>query len=325
MALSLEPLLFRAGQAIDLELINPLRAWTVARQAIPANPNIKGEFVYSVDAIRLADIGPAMISYDLPRPNDNRDAPRLSRENVQLPVLQKSWEIDRKEFNALQNYAGGSIDISRTAAMSAAYQMAVMEDNLIFNGWAQDGSNYKIAGFYQGAGTTYSTDIQMGNGSYYGNFNKGIGGAIGALKAKGVKPANGCYHLFMNAEDYSYLDGVVSTLGIKEIDVVRQTLNHGKDAGPGDIWELPSVTITDPLSGATQTINTMTKGTGLLLPDDPGRIWYEEYVVQDFKTSLGYDSRDPTNSPIYGTMTALVYPHIKQSAAVCQITTITQH
>lgn len=322
---SIEPLLFRAGQAIDLELIQPLRAWTVARQAIPANPNIKGEYIYSVDAIRQADMGPAMISYELPRPNDARDAPRLTRENIQLPVLQKSWEIDRKEFNALQNYFGASVDITRIGAMSAAYQMAVIEDALIFQGWSQDGVNTKIDGFYSGAGTTYSSTVAMGNSTYYGNFNKGIGGAIGSLKAKGVKPANGCYHLFMNAEDYSYLDGVVSTLGIKEMDVVRQTLNHGKATGPGDIWELPSVTITDPLTSKTQTITAMTKGTALLLPDDPGRVWYEEYVVQDFKTSLGYDSRDPNNSPIYGTMTALVYPHLKQSAAACKITTITQN
>ena len=46
MAITLEPLLFRAGQAIDLEIIQPLRAWTVARQAITANPNIKGEGIY---------------------------------------------------------------------------------------------------------------------------------------------------------------------------------------------------------------------------------------------------------------------------------------
>jgi uncharacterized linocin/CFP29 family protein len=324
MTITLEPLLFRAGQAIDLEIIQPLRAWTVARQAITANPNIKGEGIYSVDAIRLADAGPATISYQLPRPNDIKDAPRLSRENVQLPILRHQIEIDRKEFNALQNYAGGSIDITRIGANSQAYQMAVLEDALVFQGWKADGTNYAISGFYNASTTQYTTSTSFGNGSYYGNFNKMIGAAIGSLKAYGVKPPNGCYHLFMNAADYSWLDGIISSLGVKEMDAVLKTLNHGAAAGPGGIWELPSVTITDPGTSRTQTITAMAQGTALLMPDDPTRTWYEEYVIQDVKTSLGYDSRDPNNSPIYSTMTSIVYPHLKQPHAGCQITTLVQ-
>jgi len=322
--MALEQLLFRAGQAIDLETINPLRAWTIARQAIPANPNIKGEGIYSVDAVRLADVGPATISYQLPRPDDARDKPRLSRENVELPVLQHKTEFDRKEFNALMNYAGGSIDITRIGANSQAYQMAVKEDVLMFQGWAQDGTNYEIKGFYQGATTSYTSAINMGNGSYFGNLKKGVAAAIGQLKDVGVKPPNGNYHLFMNANDYSYASGIESTLGVSEMEKLLLLLRNNEQTGPGRVWELPSVTVTDPLTSRQQTITAMTKGTALLLPDDPTRTWYEEYIIQDVKTSLGYDSRDPNNSPIYSTMTSLVYPHLKQPAAACQITNIVQ-
>jgi hypothetical protein len=138
--------------------------------------------------------------------------------------------------------------------------------------------------------------------------------------------------------EFNSLAGTLSTTGIPDIWYVMQMLNLG--SGLADFVKPGFVTpgingFTQPTTsapGATGGIvggnNTggiyvtpsMTAATGLISPVDPGRLYGQLFVVQDMKTVLGYDSRAVETSPIYGSLYELIYPHLRQTTAFCQLT-----
>ena len=63
-------------------------------------------------------------------------------------------------------------------------------------------------------------------------------------------------------------------------------------------------------------------GTGMVLPVDPSRRFFELIEAQGMSNVLGEDSKVPGISPIYGTTYSVVYPHVKHTNAICSLTNI---
>lgn len=288
-----------AARKIDAELIEPLRQALVGRQLVYANPNIKGDGIYNVDINTLSNMGEAYISYALPSESDPRDSIKVTRTNVNIPVVSKGFEIPREDFEAFRR-AGIMIDTS--AAQSAAFVAGLKEDTLILQGWKPDGTNYTIPGLYQSAGNDYSSATVI---LTPGSLTTAVAGALGLMDDdNALAPA---YNLTMNPAQYAHALAVRSAQGNLELPEVITLLNRGTPGGAGRVLSSKGLPAT----------------TALISPVDPARRFIEIYQVKDFTTQLGMDSKMPDTSKIYGSVWALTYPHIKQANALCKLSNIT--
>jgi uncharacterized linocin/CFP29 family protein len=289
--------LYRAAELINAELIPPLRQQLIGRRIASADPKITpGTGTVRVNTVTEMNAG--QIAMKMPYDATNRDIIKVTAANKDIPYLFKDFIIERDEFNAW-NDKGVAIDTA--AAQSAAQVVGIQEDNLIFLGWKPDGVAYNINGFYNGAGNDYSTSKDFGTAGY---ATTAVAGAIALIEAdNGLAPA---YNLILNPTQAAELRASRNTNGVLELPEVMQLLNMGKATGPGEILSTTS----------------MTAGTGLLTPVDPGRKFIELFIGIDTSTELGYSSINPDTGPIYGRVYERLYPHIKQANALCKLSAI---
>ena len=107
-----------AARILLQEMIQPLRQQLVGRKVIAKNPAVVGKGIYNVDVNTVTEMGAATIDFELPRGSDNRDMIKVTRANKQIPILKKSFEIPRQDFDVWQRKG---IPIDTAAAVSAAH------------------------------------------------------------------------------------------------------------------------------------------------------------------------------------------------------------
>lgn len=288
----------KIARHFDKEVIEPVRQVTVARRLMAVNPNIKGNGIWNVDVTTLSELSDATIDFALPSGDSHRDAIKASVANKELPVLWKGYEIPRSAYEA---FVQKGIRLDSEAAISAAVVVTNKEDDLLLQGWAHDGSTYDVSGLYQSAGNSETTSDDFGTA---GNAIDKIALAKGLLADDGIYGMN--YNLVLNPTQFAQLDGSVLTNGNREFSEVLKQLNPYPNAAPGGIFQSTDVTA----------------ATGMVLPVDPARRFFEIIEAQPMKNILGEDSKVPGISPIYGTTYSVVYPHIKHANAICSLTNI---
>lgn len=294
-----EPALKSAAKYITKELIMPLQQITVARRLMTRNPEITGRGVFNFDKNVLTGLKDAVISYDLPKPDDNRDAVKVKKSTVDIPVISEPFEIPRGDFEAWKNKG---VKIDTAASQDAMARVVEREDDLVINGWSPDGTTYEVEGFNNLTGRNQvTTDLDFGT---YGNATKAVGAALELFDDSKVR-AQGWY-LILNRTQARELRTSRSAQGVKELTDVIELLNNDKATGPGQIF-----------SSADQAA-----GTGAMIPIDTGRRYMELVIPQDIWTVLGLDSRAEDISPVYGTVLEVVYPHFKKPEAVCTLNSI---
>ena len=287
------------GRKIDAELILPLRQQLVGRQLAAVNPDLKGDGIFEVEHHFLNELGAATVSYNLPRPDAARDSVTASRATLKVPVLEKGFEIARADYD-IYKATEGRTPIDTTVALSAAQVVGVKEDDLIINGWKPDGTNAEITGLYAGAGNSYTTNDDFATA---GKPTTALAGALALIETDSALAAN--YNFVCHPTQRNELRGLRNANGVREEPEFVEMLNPGG----GDLGKIKSTT-------------AIAAGTGLLVPVDPARQFVELVVPRDYRTSLGVDSRDEANSPIYGRVMCMTIPKIKQSAGLCSLTQI---
>lgn len=291
-----------AGRYFDSELIGPLRESIVGRKLIAENPTCKGDGIYNVDINKVSEMGGGMISYQLPGSDVARDAIKVDRRNVNIPVLFKPFLVPRQDFEAWRN-KGVALDSG--AAISAAQMVGVQEDQLIIKGWNPngDGITYEVPGMYTVTGTNGVTSSLPF--STPGNATKAIASAYAMIEEDFA--LGQAYNLILNATQWGeLLMSRHSASSQRELPEVIEMINMGNPNGPGRI------VVTSALSD-TQ---------GILAPVDPARQFMEIYVPKDVSTDVGMDSKAPATSPIYGTVWGLTFPHFKHPEAIATFSAI---
>ena len=288
----------KIARIMNQEVVEPVRQTTIARKLMSVNPKIKGKGIWNVDVTELSELSDATIDFGLPSGDSHRDAIKASVTNIQLPVLWKGYEIPRSAYEA---FVQKGIQLDSEAAISAAVVVTQKEDSLLLDGWAFDGSNYDIDGLYQSAGNSETTSDDFATA---GNALDKIAGAKGLLAADGVYGMN--YNLVLHPTQFAELDGSVLSNGEREMSEVQKQLNPHPNQAPGMIMQSTNITA----------------GTGMVLPVDPARRFFELIEAQPLDNVLGEDSKVPGISPIYGTTYSVVYPHIKHNEAICSLTNI---
>lgn len=236
---------------------------------------------YSYD--RLTEISDAIISHIFEA--RDTDVPNLTRTNVDIPVLQKTFELQRRDVESSRRYG---TPLNTAAAASAAYRVAYAENELALLGWAKDGSTYDIDGLYQAAGNTVA-------GSDFGTAGSAIdtvADAMGALLDDDIAPP---YNLVLHPTQYAELVGSVLSNGDRE-------LSHVRDVIGGEVFPTPYIT----------------EGTGMVLAQPEAR-FFELIVAQDLTVET---EELPKTRNLFGRVFECVVPVVYDANAICKLSGI---
>ena len=268
---------------VKTEVVVAARRANVARKLMAVRgPMGLGVQQYSYDT--LTELSEALKSYIFE--DRDTDNPNLTRTNVDIPILQKSFELQRRDVESSKRFG---TQLNTAAATSAAYRVAYAENELALIGWAKDGSTYDIDGLYEAAGNTYG-------GSDFGtagNALDAVAGGMGVLLADNIAPP---YNLVLHPTQYSELAASVLSNGDREITHVKEML------GGGDIFTTPYITA----------------GTGMMLAMPEAR-FFELIVAQDLTVET---ETLPKTKNIFGRVFEAVAPVVYDSNAISTLTGI---
>ncbi len=281
-----------AGRALDKKIVDPLKMVLVGRQLVPVTPPA-GMGKSNVEWDTATDMSDGLVSYAFY--DGNEDELGFARSNQKIPFYWKDFKIDRGAYEAFKE-RGEKIDGAN--AIGAAYKAAKVEDAAIINGVTNDGTNYDINGLYQGAGNDYTTASTT---STAGVPTTMVAGAINMLEQDDV-PVNIPLNLVLHPTQANKIRPLRSANGVREYPEVLEMLNGGQ------IFSTTAIAA----------------GTGMLLPAAKvAEPFFDFFLRVDWRTELGKDSKHPDTGPIYGRVYSGGTLRLKQSVAICKLSSLT--
>ena len=232
------------------------------------------------------EVSDALLTYQFT--DTSEDWIELARTDVPIPLLHKEYRISRRDLAAA---ARGGFGISTATVQSAAYKVMNLENQLILNGFAADGTTYDIKGLYQSAGNSTA-------GSSFGTAGNPLASVAAAIDKMQADNITGPYNLVLNPTQYMELATSVlgSGAGEREMAMVKEILEGGSI-----------------FSTSFQAV-----GTGMLLADASAG-FFEMVVAQDMttETEVLQKSKD-----LWGRVYECAIPVIYDANAICKLTTI---
>ena len=151
----------------------------------------------------------------------SEDIVNLSRETLPVPVLHKPFRVNRRSLQASRT-SGTPLDLAN--ARSAAYKVAKLEDELIIDGYAADGSTYDIKGLYQINISNKITGDQWTAAPEDAITNTAEG--IAYLMGQNIDPP---YHWVLHPTQYAEIFNVGASVHTEGIvaDTVKKQLGGG--------------------------------------------------------------------------------------------------
>jgi hypothetical protein len=284
----------QAAKYLDTQLVEPVRQSLIGRK-LYAKTVVLGDGVFNVDYNKISDMGEAIIQYDLPDDSIEKDSVKIETSTLKLAVIPKGYKIPMSQFQAFQRTGVG---LDTAAMISAAQKCGEKEDDLLIQGWAPDGSTYKISGLYQSAGNTDATSCDWAT---FGNPTKSVAAALALLYADEIKGVN--FNLTLNYVQYAQLQANYE-YGVYEWDKVMKMLNNVPGGGQGQILMSTDITA----------------GTGMMSPVDTAGVYMDLVIGTDYRNALAVQ-KFPI-SPIEGITYVVLTPRVKHANAVCTMTGI---
>jgi len=280
-----EPLTTEQAKFIDERIAVAARQVLVGRKLAPVRgPVGLGVQLYSYD--KLSEMSAAQVDFLFSALS--KDTINLTRLNVPIPVLHKEFQIDRRDLESSRRM-GTPLDSS--AAEAAAYKVGLQEDTLLIEGYAPDGTNYRIQGFYQAAGNDYSTAKDFGTAT---NIPDAINGAISLLIADGVYPP---YNILLHPTQWGETNVLIANTGRSYREWIREAVG-------GEVYVSPAITT----------------GTGLMCAGQNAG-FFEIVVGQDLTTELELQPLSLGGS-LFGRVYECLVPIVKDSNALCKLSSI---
>jgi uncharacterized linocin/CFP29 family protein len=272
---------------LDETVIKTARKENIARTLMPARiiPGGIGTQQYSYD--EMTEVSDAQFSYMFIE--NAEDVVGRSRVNAPIPVLSKEFRIGRRDLAAARN---GNYDLGMMSAESAAYKVTNLENQIVIDGYAPDGSTYEVKGLYQSAGNTYTDSADFGTA---GNALTAVQNALEAFYEDEI---TGNFNMLLNPTQY--LELAVSIFG---------SSNEGAP-------EMPMVE--KLIGGRIIRTNWITAGTGMLVAEPTGG-FYEMVIPQDMTTETEELQK---SHDLYGKVYECVLPVIYEPNAICTLTSI---
>lgn len=269
-------------------IIETIRKQSISRQMLPTRliPGGIGTQQFTFDT--ATEVSEAMLSWAFV--DNAEDVVGRGREHVPIPVLHKEFRIGRRDLAAAMN---GGYDLDTRSANSSAYKVAMLENELVVDGFAPDDSTYEIDGIYQSAGNSYSTSADFGTP---GNALKAVEGALDKLYEDDIDMN---FDMYLNPKQYLELS--TSIFG---------------DAKEGST-EMPMVE--KLLGGNIIKTSWLTAGTGLIMPSECPNYFGELIIAQD--ATVEFEVM-PKSKDLWGRVYECVVPVIYEENAFCTLTTI---
>lgn len=268
-------------------IVKNARKHSIARQIIGVRPLNAGVGLQQWTYDTLTEVSDAQITYAFTETGE--DVADFGRNHVPIPVIHKEFRIGYRDIVAAQR---GGYPLQAATADSASYKVMLMENAMLLNGYAADGSTYDINGLYQGAGNSEATSKDFGTA---GNAMAKVQLAITEMLTDDIY---GPYNLILNPTQFMEL--AVSVLGSgagdREINMVRELLEGGQ------IYSTPFQTV----------------DTGMLTAQ-PGSGFFEAIMPVDMtvRTETLQKSRDE-----WGQIYECIVPVIYNADAICKLTAI---
>lgn len=237
---------------------------------------------YSYDV--LSEMNDAALTWAF-TPEVATDAVNLSRTNVNIPVLHKEFEINRRDLEASRLFG---TPLNTVSAQAATYKVVNLENELVIKGYSSDGTGYDINGLYNAANNSV-TGSDFGTA---GNAISTIKDAVAALMEDDIYPP---YNLVLNPTQYAELAGNVLSSGVDEEKKVRSMIQ-------GDIIVTPFIDA----------------GTGMLIANQTSG-FFELVVAQDL--TIETQELEKTKN-LWGIVYECVVPVVYEPNAICKITGI---
>ncbi|MHC1570343.1 MAG: family 1 encapsulin nanocompartment shell protein [Methermicoccaceae archaeon] len=233
---------------------------------------------------RLTEVSEALVSHVFEA--RDTDSPNLSRTNVDIPVLQKTFELNRRDVESSRRFG---TPLNTAAANSASYRVAYAENEIALLGWAKDGSTYDIKGLYEAAANDYDTTKDFGTA---GNAITAVSAAMGMLLDDQISPP---YNLVLHPTQYAELVASVLSNGDREFTHIRDIIG-------GEIFTTPFVS----------------DGTAALLASPEAR-FFELVVAQDLTVET---EELPRTRNTFGRVFEAVVPVVYDTNAICKLSDI---
>lgn len=251
------------GRQWDRKIVQVLQTRSIGRQLVPKNMELSGKGIGNTSVKSYGYKSTADAITDMNIRQDLADSIDVEGKTVLIPIQQDMIEIPRRTFESMK-FDG--INVDSDVAMQMAVKVGKEFDKTIIDGWAPDGTNYLVKGFYQiagnsGAGSDFGT---------YGNAVKSVSAAIEALNTDGVYSDAG-YNLVVNPTQYFQLISSQSSTGLREFPQVIEILNQDATGQPGRVFSTTDVAA----------------AKGLLMPTaTPGNSIYFDYIEAQQPTNL---------------------------------------
>ena len=240
-----------------------------------------GEGVLTIDYHKVSEVGVATL-FKSQKITLGEDVVDRTVGSLDIPAIARGFRIPRRTVEAARRM-GTPLDV--VTARSAAYQVALLEDELVIN------THSGISGLYASAGNTDTgadwatlTNIPL-------TLNKGIA----KLREDNIY---GPYNLVVAEEQWGYLNNLISGTSEWYLDVMKRLIG-------GEVF--PSGFLTD----GTAMMLAMPDAGFFDLPlgvDIHAEV--EELPLNEFKD-------------LYGVVWEAITPRIRETNAICTLTSLT--
>jgi hypothetical protein len=204
--------LYILQRQFDKAIVPVLRETPSGMSLLPLNTDYRG---LGKAAVRVAGYGTragAKIGFEIMKTAG--DGVDITGFDTKIAVIQDDATIKRTDWEA---YIENGVPISNDIAMDMTGNVQAVVDDLVFQGYAGDGTTYDIKGLYQVAGTATTGAVT----STFGNLLVSVNTAIANLETAGIySPSWICA---LNPANYAESASMIST-GVVEMNEVLRAL-----------------------------------------------------------------------------------------------------
>lgn len=207
--------LYTLTRQFDRAIVPVLRETPSGMSLLPLNTTYRGLGKSAVRTFGYATRAGAKVGFEIMHIAD--DGFDVTGFDVKIAVIQDDAVIKRTDWEA---YIENGFPISDDVAMEMAANVQTAVDDIIFNGWAGDGTTYDIKGLFQVAGTATTGAVT----STFGNTLISVNTAIANLETAGIYSPG--WILALNPANYAEVASQISS-GVVELTEVQKALGTG--------------------------------------------------------------------------------------------------
>jgi hypothetical protein len=207
--------LYTLTRQFDKAIVPTLRETPSGMSLLPLNTDYRGLGKAAVRIMGYAARGGAKIGLEIMKTAG--DGVDITGWDTKIAVIQDDAVIKRTDWEA---YVENGIPISNDIALEMTGNIQAAIDDILFQGWAADGTTYDIKGLYQVAGTATTGAVS----STFGNSLISLNTAIANLETAGIYSPSWVY--CMNPANYAEMAGMISG-GVREKAEILSELGPG--------------------------------------------------------------------------------------------------